>query len=38
VTAFFAQGMLINVMSAMGLKDSDEPWARRLLEGCKEGA
>jgi AcrR family transcriptional regulator len=38
VTAFFAQGMLINVMSAMGLKDSDEPWARRLLEGCEEGA
>jgi AcrR family transcriptional regulator len=38
VTAFFAQGMLINVMSAMGLKDSDEPWARRLLEGCQEGA
>ena len=38
VTAFCAQGMLINVMSAMGLKDSDEPWARRLLEGCKEGA
>ena len=38
VTAFFAQGMLINVMSAMGLKDSDEPWARRLVEGFKEGA
>jgi AcrR family transcriptional regulator len=38
VTSFFAQGMLINVMSAMGLKDSDEPWARRLLEGCQEGA
>ena len=38
VSAFFAQGMLINVMAAMGLKDSDEPWARRLIEGCKEGA
>jgi AcrR family transcriptional regulator len=38
VTAFFAQGMLINVMSAMGLKDSDEPWALRLVEGFKEGA
>ena len=37
VTAFFAHGMLINVMAAMGLKDSDEPWARRLLEGFKEG-
>ena len=38
VTAFFAQGMLINVMCAMGLKDSDEPWARRLVAGFKEGA
>jgi AcrR family transcriptional regulator len=38
VTSFFAQGMLINVMSAMGLKDSDEPWARRLIDGCTEGA
>ena len=38
VSRFFATGMLINVMSAMGLKDSDEPWARRLLEGFKEGA
>ena len=37
VTAFFAQGMLINVMAAMHLKDSDEPWARRLIDGCQEG-
>jgi hypothetical protein len=38
VTAFFAQGMLINVLAAMDLKESEEPWARRLIEGFKEGA
>jgi AcrR family transcriptional regulator len=38
VSRFFATGMLINVMSAMKLTDSDEEWAIRLLEGCKEGA
>ena len=38
VSRFFATGMLINVIAAMGLKDSGEPWATRLLEGCKEGS
>src|SRR5919201_44169 len=38
VTAFFAQGMLINVMSAMDLRESDEAWAHRLIAGFKEGA
>ena len=38
VTRFFATGMLINVMDAMNLKDSDEEWATRLLDGCKEPA
>jgi AcrR family transcriptional regulator len=38
VSRFFATGMLINVMSAMNLKDSGEEWAARLLEGCKEEA
>ena len=38
VSRFFATGMLINVMAAMNLKDSDEEWARRLLDGCKEEA
>jgi AcrR family transcriptional regulator len=38
VSRFFATGMLINVMSAMKLTDSDEEWAARLLDGCKEEA
>jgi AcrR family transcriptional regulator len=36
VSRFFAKGMLINVLAAMDLKESDEPWAVRLLEGCEE--
>jgi AcrR family transcriptional regulator len=35
VSSFFAQGMLLNVIASMGLGESEEPWARRLLEGCK---
>ena len=34
---FFAQGMLLNVIASMDLLDSDEPWAQRLLEGCRDG-
>src|SRR2546423_6582539 len=34
VTRFFATGMLLNVVAAMGLDASSEPWAARLLEGC----
>ncbi len=34
VTRFFAAGMLLNVLAAMGLADGGEPWAGRLLEGC----
>jgi AcrR family transcriptional regulator len=37
VTTFFAFGMLINVMTSMGLYDSREPWARRLVESCLKG-
>ena len=33
---FFAQGMLLNVVASMDLLHSDEPWAQRLLEGCRE--
>lgn len=36
ISRFFATGMLINVMAAMDLRDSDEPWAQRLLAGCKD--
>jgi AcrR family transcriptional regulator len=35
VSAFFAKGMLLNVITAMSLLDADEPWARRLIEGCR---
>ena len=37
VSAFFAKGMLLNVIAAMSLLDADEPWARRLIEGCRNG-
>jgi AcrR family transcriptional regulator len=32
---FFAKGMLLNVVAAMDLLNSDEPWARRLIDGCR---
>ena len=34
VASWFAGGMLLNVVAAMDLWGSHEPWARRLLEGC----
>jgi AcrR family transcriptional regulator len=37
VAQFFSFGMLINVMTAMGLYDLDRPWARRLVENCLKG-
>ena len=36
VADFFAKGMLMNVMASMHLNQPTEPWAMRLLEGCKE--
>ena len=36
VAAFFATGMLMNVLAAMHLGNPTEPWAVRLLEGCKD--
>ena len=36
LTRFFAKGMLLNVVASMDLLNSDEPWARRLVDGCKE--
>jgi AcrR family transcriptional regulator len=38
IAAFFAKGMLMNVLSSMDLKDASaaEPWAQRLLAGCSE--
>lgn len=34
MTRFLAIGMLVNVIAAMGLRDSGLAWAERLLEGC----
>jgi AcrR family transcriptional regulator len=34
VSAFFAKGMLLNVMMAMRLFDDPTPWGDRLAEGC----
>jgi AcrR family transcriptional regulator len=36
VSSFFAKGMLMNVLSSMQLTDPTEPWAQRLLAGCKD--
>src|SRR3954447_22251983 len=33
VSAFFAKGMLLNVIASMGLGDSTEPWVGRLMQG-----
>ena len=38
VASFFAGGMLMNVLASMGLQQPTEPWAQRLLEGCKPHA
>jgi hypothetical protein len=35
ITQFFAAGMLLNVIACMDLAESTEPWATRLLEGCR---
>ncbi len=34
IFGFFATGMLLNVLAAMGVQDGTESWARTLLEGC----
>jgi AcrR family transcriptional regulator len=36
LSSFFARGMLLNVVASMDLLHSDEPWARRLVDGCRE--
>ena len=35
--AFFAKGMLLNVLNAMGLFEDPTPWGERLIEGCEPG-
>ena len=34
LSAFFAQGMLLNVLAMMGQMDAPQDWAIRLIEGC----
>jgi AcrR family transcriptional regulator len=34
VTAFFAQGMLINVIAALELESAGDPWAARMVQSC----
>jgi AcrR family transcriptional regulator len=36
VTRFFARGMLINVIAAMGVRHAGIDWADRLMDGCKD--
>jgi AcrR family transcriptional regulator len=36
LSMFFARGMLITVVAAMDLLDSDESWAKKLLAFCAE--
>ncbi len=36
VSRFFAKGMLLNVCATMNLLESDETWARQLIEGVRE--
>jgi AcrR family transcriptional regulator len=36
VSTFFARGMLMNVIASMQVQHTTEPWALRLLEGCRE--
>ncbi len=36
VSAFFAKGMLLNVLSSMQLFEDPTPWGDRLIAGCLE--
>ncbi len=36
LSRFFGLGMLMNVIASMGLIDSDEAWARMLMDACKD--
>jgi AcrR family transcriptional regulator len=35
ISRFFSTGMLLNVIASMGLQTLEEPWAERLVTGCK---
>jgi len=36
VSAFFAKGMLLNVMNAMQLFEDPTDWGNRLMDGCRD--
>jgi AcrR family transcriptional regulator len=36
ISAFFAKGMLLNVIASMDLLGADEGWAQRLIEGSRQ--
>jgi AcrR family transcriptional regulator len=36
VSRFFASGMLITVLMALGMFEEPEPWSKRLLDACLE--
>ena len=38
ILPFFAQGMMLNVITSMNLFESDDPWAKRLLDECRKDA
>lgn len=38
VSGFFAKGMLINVLSSMGLPDGTHAWSGRMITGCLDPA
>ena len=38
VSAFFAKGMLLNVLNAMQLSEDPTPWGDRLIAGCERQA
>ena len=38
VAGFFSKGVLLTILQGMGMFEQPEPWAERLVEGCKENA
>jgi AcrR family transcriptional regulator len=36
VARFFANGMLITILMALGMLEDPEPWSDRLLEACRD--
>ena len=36
IARFFGRGMLLNVLASMNVLESDEPWAKALLDGCRK--